>query len=112
MFVYQILFCRYFNKEIGDHNFCRNPDEKYDKTWCYTSFGRRENQWDFCYVPICYPGKNFLSRQKSNLKKFCSLVVNDKPACITLSSYVMVLTRVACLFKQKQKTCYSNMKQN
>ena len=44
----------YSDKGVGDHNYCRNPEEKYDKTWCFTTDPSK--QWDWCVVPIC-PGK-------------------------------------------------------
>lgn len=35
----------------GEHNSCRNPDEKYSEVWCYTTDpGKR---WDWCEVPTC-----------------------------------------------------------
>ena len=41
---------RYPNRGLGDHNYCRNPAEYYDRVWCYTTSGTR---WDYCNVPIC-----------------------------------------------------------
>ena len=39
------------DKGIGDHNYCRNPDEEYNMTWCYTT--SPDKRWDFCEVPTC-----------------------------------------------------------
>ena len=44
----------YGDKGVGDHNYCRNPAEKYDQTWCYTTDPSK--RWDWCVVPSC-PGK-------------------------------------------------------
>ena len=44
----------YGDKGVGDHNYCRNPAEKYDETWCYTTDPSK--RWDWCVVPTC-PGK-------------------------------------------------------
>ena len=44
----------YGDKGVGDHNYCRNPAEKYDETWCYTT--NPSKRWDWCLVPTC-PGK-------------------------------------------------------
>lgn len=34
-----------------DHNYCRNPAEKYSETWCYTTDPNK--RWDWCVVPDC-----------------------------------------------------------
>lgn len=41
---------KYKNEGIGEHNYCRNPAEKYSDVWCYTVDGSR---WDWCDVPTC-----------------------------------------------------------
>merc|ERR1712003_221678 len=41
---------KYKNEGIGDHNYCRNPAEKYSDVWCYTVDGSR---WGWCDVPTC-----------------------------------------------------------
>ena len=48
---------------LGDHNYCRNPDEG-EGPWCYNSV-TGEPRWDYCYVPDCthYPNSH---------GKFCS----------------------------------------
>merc|ERR1712179_771674 len=35
---------------IGDHNYCRNPDNE-EGPWCYTTDPNK--RWEFCDVPIC-----------------------------------------------------------
>ena len=35
---------------LGDHNYCRNPDDEED-AWCYTVNG---NRWDYCDIPTDY----------------------------------------------------------
>ena len=35
---------------LGDHNYCRNPDDE-ESVWCYTT---DPGKWyDYCYVPSC-----------------------------------------------------------
>ena len=36
--------------DVGEHNFCRSPDDN-DKVWCYTTDPGK--LWEFCDVPIC-----------------------------------------------------------
>uniref|UniRef100_A0A8D0EVF1 Kringle domain-containing protein n=1 Tax=Strix occidentalis caurina TaxID=311401 RepID=A0A8D0EVF1_STROC len=36
---------------IGEHNFCRNPDED-EKPWCYIVKNHKV-EWDFCDVSPC-----------------------------------------------------------
>ena len=40
--------------DIGDHNFCRNPDE-HKGVWCYTTDKNR--RWEACDVPECDIGQ-------------------------------------------------------
>ena len=42
-------------KEVGKHNFCRNPDEE-PGVWCYTMDKRK--RWELCDVPKCDKGVN------------------------------------------------------
>ena len=39
-----------FHPEVGDHNYCRSPDDD-DKLWCYTTDPKKG--WEFCNVPLC-----------------------------------------------------------
>lgn len=41
----------YENKGLGDHSFCRNPDNKKDGPWCYTT--TPGVAWATCDIPIC-----------------------------------------------------------
>ena len=36
-------------EEVGEHNFCRNPD--HDAVWCYTT--DKKKRWEACDVPKC-----------------------------------------------------------
>ena len=40
--------------DIGDHNFCRNPDGWPDGVWCYTT--DEQKRWELCDVPKCDQG--------------------------------------------------------
>jgi len=42
-----------------DHNYCRNPAEKYHETWCYTTDPSK--RWDWCVVPDCADELKFIS---------------------------------------------------
>ena len=35
----------------GGHNFCRNPGERGEKPWCFTT--NRDTRWEYCGVPKC-----------------------------------------------------------
>ena len=37
--------------EVGEHNFCRNPDGDPKGVWCYTT--DPDKRWEYCSVPIC-----------------------------------------------------------
>ena len=39
---------RYPGKGLGDHNYCRNPDEEPGGAWCYTV--NPEIRWQYCDI--------------------------------------------------------------
>ena len=41
----------YANKGIGDHSFCRNPNNRKGGPWCYTT--NPSVEWQTCDIPIC-----------------------------------------------------------
>ena len=41
----------YPNSGLGDHNYCRNPDNEPEGAWCYTT--NPLQRWDYCPVPSC-----------------------------------------------------------
>ena len=46
-------------KGLGDHNYCRNPDDAPEGIWCYTTDPSR--RWEYCDPspePSAYPGPN------------------------------------------------------
>ena len=45
---------------LGDHNYCRDPDET-GYPWCYTS--QAGVRWEGCSVPLCAGGTGQLEEQ-------------------------------------------------
>ncbi len=35
----------------GGHNYCRNPAERGERPWCFTT--DRHTRWDYCDIPEC-----------------------------------------------------------
>ena len=40
--------------DVGDHNYCRNPDGHTGGVWCYTT--DPDIKWEECHVPLCGTG--------------------------------------------------------
>ena len=40
--------------DLGEHNFCRNPDGWPHGVWCYTM--DKKKRWELCDVPKCHQG--------------------------------------------------------
>ena len=41
---------------LGDHNHCRNPEERRRRPWCFTL--QTASRWQYCDVPICSQWRN------------------------------------------------------
>ena len=44
--------------DLGEHNFCRNPDGWPHGVWCYTI--DKKKRWELCDVPKCDQGRIML----------------------------------------------------
>merc|ERR1712034_258110 len=47
----------YPDSGLGDHNYCRNPDDEEGGAWCYTTDANK--RWDYCGVTKCSHATRF-----------------------------------------------------
>ena len=56
---------------LGDHNYCRNPDNEPGGAWCYTI--EEATRWEYCDLGerqnICYQGKTHKTQTPLDLGK-------------------------------------------
>ena len=46
-----LLYLEGFEELEGGHNYCRNPGNRGDRPWCFTT--DRGVRWEYCNVPRC-----------------------------------------------------------
>merc|ERR550534_1779055 len=63
------------NTDVGDHNFCRNPDEHDEGVWCYTM--DKKTRWELCDVPKCDKGARLGTNSPSALSGSNTEGMND-----------------------------------
>ena len=46
-----LLHLEGFGELEGGHNYCRNPGNRGERPWCFTT--DRDVRWEYCDVPVC-----------------------------------------------------------
>ena len=71
-------------EDLGDHNFCRNPDGWPDGVWCYTT--DEQKRWELCDVPKCDQGGDGGDFAGDD-EEYDGMCVNQQNCMLGLSSY-------------------------
>ena len=70
--------------DLGEHNFCRNPDGWPHGVWCYTM--DKKKRWELCDVPKCHQGGNMLM-MTNMMECVCVCETLSKKLMARLSEY-------------------------
>ena len=49
----KFIYFRKPNSGLGDHNYCRNPDEDSGGVWCYKTDPNDSEDWEYCALTNC-----------------------------------------------------------
>lgn len=61
---------------LGNHNFCRNPNNQPGGAWCYTTDA--DVPWEYCDVPVCNDDPGTLKKYAEYRITFTSRVPSNK----------------------------------
>ncbi|ELU14629.1 hypothetical protein CAPTEDRAFT_162027 [Capitella teleta] len=99
---------QYFTSQfpgIGDHNFCRNPDNRANAPWCFTS--NPDVPMEVCAVSKCKHCNNFYSAAEANKQDRLSLLLLILVPCIAVPVALILLLVIICVCRRHKGTSLS-----
>lgn len=81
----------YFSTGVGDHNYCRNPDDS-DKPWCYVSGADGQIQREACDIETCQGSHRIKPAHNSLFFSLWALAPDISPSSYSLFFSLSLLT--------------------
>ena len=78
-------------KDVGSHNFCRNPNNEATGPWCYVN--DEDEKWNYCSIPKCkQPVNEFIRDQaacgkRPEIDRDLIRVINGRDAALGEAPY-------------------------
>ena len=83
-----------FRKYLQRHNYCRNPEGRGDRPWCYTT--NPTVRWEYCTIPICSADtETTTDKEEDDILFFVTIIIPVVTGVLVICT-VLILLCVCC----------------